>query len=314
MSLLSPRPDVAAYLENLKAHPRPRLSRTFLALIRFLPTSLMVGQDLPLGDLAVDRKLSMRGPAGRIRLRLFDVRERREAGPVVVFYHGGGFCVGSIGTHAPLCAQMTRELDIPVVSVEYRLAPRHPWPAAPDDAEAAARWIAGNGAGLGGPVTGLILSGDSAGGNLALVTSLALRDAPAAVPVVQQIALYPVTDALGDYQSKRAFGHGFGLDQADMDLFNAYYGGDPGSMRHSPLGADLSNLAPSVIATASLDPLRDEGRAFAKKLEQAGAQVIHHEAEGQIHGFATFRKAIPSAAGDLRVILSLAKDQLAQGR
>jgi len=304
------RPDVQAYLDELKAHPRPRFSRTFLTFVRFLPTSLMVKADLPLGDLAVDRKLTMRGPGGKIKLRLFDPRERREAGPVVVFYHGGGFCVGSIGTHAPLCAQIARHLDLPVVSVEYRLAPASPWPAAPDDAEAAARWIAQNGAALGRDITGLILCGDSAGGNLALVTAIALRDQPAAVPVVQQIALYPGTDTLGDYPSATAFGEGYGLDDADMQLFEEYYAGNGDSWRHSPLKADLAGLAPSVIATAGLDPLRDQGRAFAAKLEQAASPCAYYEAHGTIHGFATFRKAIPSAADDLAAILDLAKAQI----
>ncbi|WP_340589107.1 alpha/beta hydrolase [Erythrobacter alti] len=307
---LAVRSDVQAFLDELKAHPRPRFSRFFLTLIRFMPTSLMVRSDLPIGDLAVDRKFSMRGTGGKIALRLFDPREHRDTGPVVVFYHGGGFCVGSIGTHAPLCAKIARALDLPVVSVEYRLAPRFPWPAAPDDAEAAARWIAKSGEKLGLDIDGLILCGDSAGGNLALVTAIALRDDPAAKPVVQQIAIYPGTDTLGDYPSVHAFSDGYGLDSDDMELFEEYYAGDADSWRHSPLKSDLAGLAPSVIATASHDPLRDQGRAFAKKLKAAGCEVAYHEAKGTIHGYATFRKAIPSAADDLAAVLALAKAQL----
>lgn len=304
------RPDVEAFLQAMKAQPRPPFTAEVLAMIRTLPPEMMAAMDLPVGDIAVDRALEMPGPGGSIGLRLFDPCAEREAGPLVVFYHGGGFCVGSIATHAGLAAQIARQLDLPVVSVEYRLAPEARWPAAPDDAEAAARWLAGYGEMLGREISGLILCGDSAGGNLALVTALALRDDPAAVPVVQQIAFYPGTDTLGDYPSGKEFGNGFGLEASDMVLFEQHYAGDPASWRHSPLKADLAGLPPSVIATAGLDPLRDQGRAFAAKLEAAGCGVSYHEAEGTIHGFATYRKAIPSAVDDLAAILDLAKAPL----
>lgn len=299
------RPDVAAFLEALKARPRPRFTPLMLALIRLLPDSMMTGADLPVPELAVDRKLKMRGPGGSIKLRLFDPREVRETGPVLVFYHGGGFCVGSTATHAGLAAEIARSLDLPVLSVEYRLAPGSRWPAAPDDAEAAARWIAVN-----IPATGLILAGDSAGGNLALVTAIALRDAPAAVPVMGQLLLYPGVDTRGDYPSRANFCDGYGLDQADMELFELHYRGDPANWRHSPLKADLAGLAPTVVATAELDPLRDEGRALAEKLTASGCQVRYRECEGTIHGFATYRKAIPSAQADLAAILALTRDLL----
>ena len=166
----------------------------------------MAAADLPVGELAIDRELAMPGPGGELALRLFDPRPARDSGPVVVFYHGGGFCVGSIGSHAGLSAEIARGLDLPVVSVEYRLAPEHQWPAAPDDAEAAARWIADNARAFEQEFNGLILCGDSAGGNLALVTAIALRNDPASLSVVQQLAFYPGTDTLGDYPSRTAFG------------------------------------------------------------------------------------------------------------
>ena len=298
------RPDVAAYLAALKAKPRPRMSRAMLTMLRLLPDALLEHADVPIGPLAVDRKLRIPGPAGRLRLRLFDARPAREPGPVVVFYHGGGFCVGSSATHAALAAEMARVLDVPVCSVDYRLAPEHKWPAAPDDAEAAARWIADN-----MPATGLILAGDSAGGNLSLVTALALRDAPAAVPVLGQVLLYPAVDTLSDYPSRTAFGDGFGLDAADMELFEQHIAGDPASWRYAPLKADLAGLAPSVLATAALDPLGDEGRALAAKLRASGCVVEHLDIQGTIHGFASFRKAIPSAADDLAQVLEMARVQ-----
>jgi acetyl esterase len=139
--------------------------------------------------MALMRDVVMPGPAGEIPLRLFDGRTERAPGPAVVFFHGGGFAIGNIDTHASMCAEIARRLDLPVISVDYRLAPEHPWPAAPDDAEAAARWIASNGAAFDRAFTSLVFCGDSAGGNLAIVTALALRYRPASVPLAALIPL-----------------------------------------------------------------------------------------------------------------------------
>jgi len=261
------RPDVRAYLDKLAANPRPPMTRELLAMIRKLPPEMIASQmkdDLPVGELGEIRDVTMPGPGGDMQLRLYDPRpaDEREAGPVVVFYHGGAFVVGSIQTHAGLSAEMARELDLPVISVEYRLAPEYPWPAAPDDAEAAARWIAENGDAFDREFTGLIISGDSAGGNLTLVTTLALRDKPAAVPVLMQLPIYPASDRTKTYPSGEMFAEGYGLGSGSVpkeDLYKA----DPESWRASPLLADLAGLPPTVLVTASLDPLRDQGRAFA---------------------------------------------------
>lgn len=310
------RPDVKAYLDAQSRSPRPPMNEATIAMIRKIPpaqiAAMMSAAEVPVGKLAVDRTLSMPGPGGAMELRLFDAKARRAPGPVLVFYHGGGFVVGNIGTHAALAAEMARQLDVPVVSVEYRLAPEHPWPAAPDDAEAAARWIAANGATLGRRFTGLILSGDSAGGTLTLTTALALRDKPAAVPVKLTIPLYPMADASQPYPSGEQFGAGYALDTASMEYFERAYRADKTNWRHSALLADLTGFPPTVLATAGLDPLRDGGRAFAAKLAGAGVPVGHYEAAGNIHGFATYRKAIPSAQGDLDRIMAMARVMLAK--
>jgi acetyl esterase len=310
------RSDVQAYLDNLAKNPRPRMNDATIAMIRKIPPAqiaqMMSGSEKPLGPLAVDKTLTMPGPAGPIELRLFDSKTTRAPGPILVFYHGGGFVVGSIGTHASLAAEMARQLDVPVVSVEYRLAPEAKWPAAPDDAEAAARWVAANGKALEREVTGLILSGDSAGGTLTLITALALRDKPAAASVKLTIPFYPMTDASKPYPSSKAFGMGYGLDATDSIFYDNALGANKKSPRHSALLADLKGLPPTVIATASLDPLRDGGRAFAAKLLAAGVPTSYYEAQGNIHGFATYRKAIPSAQGDLDVILAMAKAMLGE--
>lgn len=311
------RPDTKAYLEMMAANPRPAMSEEGIRQIRAIPPEMLAqmlgAMDLPLGELGEVRNLSMPGPGGEIALRLFDVRAQREPGPVVVFYHGGGFVVGSIDSHAAMAAEVSRQLDLPVVSVEYRLAPEHAWPAAPDDAEAAARWIAANGAAFGRSFTGLVLCGDSAGGNLVLVTALALRDAPAAVPLLLQIPIYPLADAPKPRRSYELFSDGYGLDAVDMEYFDAAYAADITHWRHSPLVADLAGLAPMVLTTAGLDVLRDGGRAFAAKAVEAGVQVVYRECAGTIHGFATFRKAIPSAQTDFEAIMGHARQLLGEG-
>ena len=302
-------PDVRAYLDYLRANPHPVMTREMLAMIRTLPPEKMTSRDdLPVGELATIKDVTMAGPGGDIRMRLYDRRAERGAGPVVVFFHGGAFVVGSIETHAGLTAEMARTLDLPVISVDYRLAPESPWPAAVDDGEAAARWIAENGGAFGREFTGLVISGDSAGGNLTLVTTLALRDKPAALPVILQLPIYPASDKTRTYPSAQKFCNGYGLDISDND--EDLYAADPQSVRASPLLADLTGLPPTVLVTASLDPLRDQGRAYAAKLVEAGVPTTYYEARGTIHGFATYRKAIHSAQEHTAEFLALAQVML----
>ena len=311
------RPDVEAFLKVFLARPRPPMSDEGVKMMRQIPpetmAQMMSAIELPVGELAVDRKLTMPGPGGAIDLRLFDPRAERGPGPVVVFYHGGGFVAGNIATHAPLAAEIARQLDLPVVSVEYRLAPEAKWPAAPDDAEAAARWVAANGAALGRKIDGLVLTGDSAGGTLTLLTALALRDKPAAVPVRLMIPLYPMADGSKKYPSSTQFADGYGLSSNDSAFYDHAYAPDVNSPRHSALLADLAGLPPTVLVTAGLDPLRDGGRALAGKLAAAGVQVSYYEIPGMIHGFATYRRGIASAQGELEHAMALARAMLAQG-
>jgi len=293
------RPDVRMFLGYLNSLPGPRTHEMTPAQARQLYLASKDLTDLPVGELAVVRDLVIPGPAGTIRARLFDAAEHREPGPAVVFFHGGGFVIGDIDTHAGFCGEMARVLRLPVISVDYRLAPEHKWPAAPDDAEAAARWVAESPAELGRSVTGLVLCGDSAGGNLAIVAALDLRDRPAKVPVIVQAPIYPAADMGGDYPSFSAFAEGFLLTRASMLWFNDAYGADLGHQRSSPVQADLAGMPPAVIVTASLDPIRDQGRAYAAKLAQAGVPVVFREAVGNVHGFVTLRKAVPSSQGDV---------------
>jgi acetyl esterase len=206
---------------------------------------------------------------------------------------------------------MARVLDIPVISVDYRLAPEHPWPAAPDDCEAAARFIAGSPAVLDRQVTGLVLSGDSAGGTLTITTAMALRDAPAAVPVIAQFAQYPAADMATEHPSYAQFADGFLLTRDTMEWFNAAYQPDLTHPRGSPMIGSVAGLPPAVVLTASLDPIRDQGRAYAAALIAAGIPTVFQEARGNIHGFVTLRQAIPSSQTDVANALAALKQVLA---
>lgn len=254
-------------------------------------------------QLAVQRDLTCPGPAGEIPLRFYDTKEERGPSPCVVFLHGGGFVIGDIEVYNSLCTEISHQLDLPVVSVEYRLAPEHPFPAAPDDCEAAARWIASSPAELGREFTGLVITGDSAGGNLTIVTTNQLMNEPADVPVLVQAPIYPVASDVTEHPSFALFAEGFLLTGAAMAWFTDQYGGDSKDPRHTPMVGDCSNTPPTVICTASLDPLRDSGREYAAHLIQNGTEVTYFEFPGIIHGFTTLRKAIPSGQQDLEDFL-----------
>ena len=306
------RPDVAGFLAFLNNLPGPRTHEMEPPAARATYKAMKDVADPPVGELGTIRDIAIPGPAGAIPARLFDVQESRLPGPLVMFYHGGGFVIGDLDTHASFCAEVSRALDLPVLAVDYRLAPEAPWPAAPDDCEAAARWAAGSPAELGRSVTALIPCGDSAGGNLAIVVTAALRDAPAAVPVIAHLPFYPATDTTQEYPSYSAFAEGYLLTRASMDWFNAAYQAEAEHVRTSPLKGDLRGMPPAVIVTASLDPIRDQGRAYAAALAEAGVAVVFREAVGNIHGFITLRKAIPSSVGDVAGALTAAKAIIAE--
>jgi acetyl esterase len=294
------RPDVRQFLDYMNTLAGPPAHEIGHVVARAQMRAARDLADLDVGELAVLRDLEAPGPDGRpIGLRLYDPRADRMPGPVMVYYHGGGFVVGDLDTHEPVCAEIARVLDMPVVSVDYRLAPEHPWPAAPDDAETAARWVAANGHAIGRSATGLVLAGDSAGGMLAIVAALALRDEPAALPVLATWLVYPATDLETRRDSYRHYGVGYMLTRDALRWFVDSYAPDLGHWRGAPMSLDLSGFPATLVTTASLDPLRDQGRAFAAALIAAGVPTIFREAKGMIHGFLNLRRAIPSAQGDL---------------
>ena len=267
--------------------------------------------DMPPEHLAVITEMHCDGPDGRIPLRYYDARSDRGDSPVILFIHGGGFVIGNLDSHHPFCTSLAKALDLPVVAVDYRLAPEHPFPAAPDDCEAVARWIASNPAALPFQPTGLIPCGDSAGGNLAIVTTMALRKDPAEVPVMAQFPIYPVVDSGADYDSFRECAEGFLLTSETMAWFGEQYAAQAGHERNDVLHLSQEGMPPTVIVTASLDPLRDQGLAYADKLREAGVPVRAMMAEGTIHGFICIRKAIPSGQEDIAKLFGLMKETLA---
>jgi acetyl esterase len=300
MSDLPVRPEVRKFLDYVNALPGQKAFELPLPEARNMLHASRHVADAEVGELAVIQNLEMPGPGGPLRLRLYDAREVRGAGPLIVFFHGGGFVLGDLDTHEPFCAELARLADLPVVAVDYRLAPEHPWPAGVEDAIAAARWLAASPAELGREVTGLVPCGDSAGGNFAIVTTLALRDAPAAVPVLAQWPIYPAASPGERYPSFKQYSEGYLLSRGSMDWFDQCYRGDVNDWRFAPLRKDQSGMPPTLVLTASLDPIRDQGRAYAAACAQAGVRTVFIEAEGTIHGFICLRKALPSGNEDIR--------------
>jgi acetyl esterase len=293
------RPEVRKFLDYVNALPGQKAYELPLPEARNMLHGSRQVADSPVGELAVIRNLEMAGPGGPLRLRLYDAREERGPGPLMVFYHGGGWVLGDLDTHEPFCAEIARLMDLPVVAVDYRRAPEHPFPAAADDAIAAVRWLASSPAELGRELTGLVPVGDSAGGNLAIVATLALRDEPAAVPVLAQWAIYPAGEPTRDYPSRALYRDKYLLSEGSMDWFEQCYAGDKDDWRFAPLNKDQAGMPPTLVVTAGLDPIRDQGRVYAAACVQAGVETVFLEARGNIHGFICLRRALPSSNDDI---------------
>jgi acetyl esterase len=256
----------------------------------------------------VDRLID--GPRGPIPVRVYRASANIDPLPVLVYYHGGGWVIGDLETHDGVCRQLAVDVGCIIVAVDYRRAPEHKFPAAADDAVAAFRWVAEHAAELGGDAARIAVAGDSAGGNLAAVVAQGARDSGGPQPCYQ-VLIYPVTDLRAESRSYETFADGFILTRDLMHWFRAHYLSsekertDP---RASPLlASDLSRLPPAFIMTAGFDPLRDEGRAYAERLREAGNSVTYRCYDGLIHGFISFtggvvaaRHAVGHAADALR--------------
>ncbi len=298
------RPDVAGFLALVNSVPQPEALIPEEQRAGYLVMKQMTEADPR--PLAVIKDLTCPGPAGPIPVRFYDVRESRDPSPVILFFHGGGYVIGDLDTHNSLCTELSHVLDLPVLAVDYRLAPEHPFPAAPDDCEAAARWLAASPAELGRTVTGLVTIGGSAGGNLATVTARALCTKPAAAPMLLQVLLYPATDE-SQGGSMDTFAEGHFLTKGAMEWFYDLYKPESGNPRAFPLLAEAEGMCPAIIATPGLDPLQDQGRRMAAKLVAAGVDTLYLHFPGLTHDFSTTRKALPSAQADMDKIMAAMK-------
>ena len=250
-------------------------------------------------EVAAVRDLAIDGPGGPLPLRVYT-----PAGvgphPLLVFFHGSGFVVLGLDSHDDLCRRLCAGASCVVVSVDYRLAPEHKFPAAPDDCLAATRWAAAHAQAFGADTSRIVLAGDSAGGCLAAVTALRLRDEGG--PALHgQLLFYPVTDYPSVLpQSYRSYGTGYGLTSAGTLWFWDQYLPHPGAAAHphaSPLRMETATgLPPAFVVVAEYDVLRDEGEAYARRLQAAGIATVSRCAAGMNHGFLKYAASIPEAA------------------
>jgi acetyl esterase len=269
------------------------------------------GDAIPVGTV---RDLTVPGPAGPIPARLYHPSGLEEPSALLVYYHGGGWVLGDLEVSDSACRVLAVNAGLSVLSVDYRLAPEHRFPAAVDDAVAAFRYAVDHAASLGVDPAAVGVGGESAGGNLAAVVSQITTAEPGPAPAFQ-LLFFPVTDLSTKHRSYRLFPEGFFLTEAQMDWYRGHYLADPSHAfdpRVSPLLAeDLTGLPHAYVAVAGFDPLRDEGEAYARRLKQAGVPVTLRRHSGLVHGIINAtgvgqagREALLEAAGALRVGLT----------
>ncbi|WP_435064786.1 alpha/beta hydrolase [Halobaculum sp. EA56] len=287
-------PDLRAVVADIESLGVPPWHALSVGSARRIEDDLFSSDaDLPVGstlDLAID------GPDGDdLPLRVY--RPESTPAPTLVFFHGGGWCLGTLDSADDLARRLCRRVGAVVVSVDYRLAPEHPFPAAVDDAIRALRWTREHAGEFGG--TGVVgVAGSSAGGTLAAAASLAAPDGEA--PAVQTL-LYPITDRDFSTDSYGANADGPLLTRADVRRFWREYlrsDVDAANPHAAPLRArdvDLAGTAPAVVVTAGRDPLRDDGAAYADRLREVGVPVDHLDYEGMCHGFCSLADEVPAA-------------------
>ena len=283
-------PESQRLIDLMAAANRPAWNTLSPQAARDLYLSLRPGAQGPRpADVKVmDRTIP--GPAGELPVRLYRPASAPADAllPALVYAHGGGWVFGNLDSHDVLCAQLALEAGIAVFHVDYRLAPEARFPGAFDDVVAALQWVAANGASVGIDPTRLAIGGDSAGGNLAAAVALWARD-NGGPKLLMQLLAYPVTDAVARTESYRHFEDGYGLNAVTMEWFFDHYTPEKanrGDWRVSPLrAASLAGLPPALVVTAGYDPLRDEGRAYAWRLQQEGTQADRVEFGGMLHGF-----------------------------
>jgi acetyl esterase len=291
-------PEIRSLLDQQATSGRPPLHHQSVEQARAFHVADAAARNGPPAPVAAVADRRVPGPAGELPVRVY-TPEGSPPFPIVVFFHGGGWVVGTLDTYDPLCRALAAATPAVVVSVDYRLAPEHRWPAAVEDAYAATEWASRNAAALGGVQHRLAVAGDSAGGNLAAVVALGARDrgGPA---IAFQLLVYPVLDAAGDTASWREYADGYHLTADGMRWYwDHYLGGAGGAAPDaSPLrAAFVGGLPPALVIGAEYDILRDEGEAYAARLAEAGVDASASRHAGVVHGFVRWR-AVTGAAED----------------
>jgi acetyl esterase len=289
-------PQIAALLERINAAPSLSAGTPEQGREALLTLNQLAAQFVPQVEVgSVEDRHD-----GPVPMRVY--RPSGDPAGTLMFIHGGGFVIGDLDAYDAQCRTLCAKAEVTVVSIDYRLAPEHPFPAGVEDAAAALDWVMAN---EGGP---FVIGGDSAGGNLSAVTAQA-RDGLAA-----QLLLYPVTDMLNERPSVTENGEGLLLTWDDMQWFDGHYlGGDDAlrsDPRASPALGDLGGLPTTLIYTAQYDPLRDDGDAYAEALSAAGVKVIHRRFEGLVHGFFALAPLSQAAAAAVERVCEDLRDVL----
>jgi acetyl esterase len=293
-------PDAAVIYKAFQEAGRPAYETLTAQEARDYYTEARVVLNPEPPELKSAEPLAIPAPHGTIPARIYTPKSlRRKDGlaPCLVFFHGGGWVIGNLETHDVICRKLAHEGELIVISVDYRLAPEHRFPAAVDDAIIATQWIAANARQHGVDASRLIVGGDSAGGNLAAVVALDARDGNGPA-IAGQLLIYPVTELSRKHASHREPETSVLLTHSVFGWFVNHYMGDAdiSDWRASPARATtLAGLPPAYVLTAGADPLRDEGDEYAARLKEAGVPVAYKHFPGQFHGFFTMGKLLTQA-------------------
>ena len=294
-------PDAAAVFKAFQEAGRPPYETVTPAEARelYLKGRVVTNPEPP--ELESVQPLAIPSPAGPIAARIYTpmrLRKANDLAPCLVFFHGGGWVIGDLDSHDVVCRKLADEAELMVVSVDYRLAPEHKFPAAVDDAIASTKWIAENSRRLGIDASRLMVGGDSAGGNLAAVVAISARDGNGPA-IAGQVLIYPAIDFALTHPSHSEPETSILLTHSVIRWFRDHYlngAADVHDWRASPARAKtLIGLPPAYVLTAGADPLRDEGDEYAKRLKEAGVPVTYRTFPGQFHGFFTMGKLLQQA-------------------
>ena len=298
------------FLDGLAARGGPAMHELSPAALRANPMPADLGGPEQPVHRVENRRVP--GDGGLIPLRVYYPKEAAQL-PALMFFHGGGFVIGNLDSADRTCRALANGSGCVVISVDYRLAPEHPFPAAADDAFAATEFVAQHAADFGIDPSLLAVGGDSAGGNLATVVALRARDAGGPA-IAFQLLVYPQVDFVDDSPSMREFGAGHFLTAELMASFANHYLPPPIDRRQpwvSPMHAKLAGLPPAFVLTAECDPLRDQGEAYARRLQDAGVATSHKRYDGMFHPFFSLsgiidgaREAVADASTALKTALT----------